>query len=267
MGFVSRSTIFRSAMGMTIQTGRGVASCSAMPGPAAPARPPAPSTDRPIVLLIALGVVVAAALGAAAFLVFGGDDGGGGASRAPLAGNGGDRESGTVQVQFEPTEVLSHNGGGPPVQLSPEQVTALVGTARQYLDGAVIEPLRSGEPAADISGLFDAATAAQLTGLARPALFEEGLPPATGGVDATTSKLVVNGLSDGSGAFVLATVGSDVEITAATDEGDLRIHRITELTLVPDGVTWKIAGFEVIVDRQGPGVKKPAATASSTGAQ
>ena len=77
----------------------------------------------------------------------------------------------------------------------------------------------------------------------------------------------MNALSDGSGAFVLATVGSDVEITAGTDDGDLRIHRITELTLVPEGVAWKIAGFDVIVDRQGPGVKQPTATASSTGPQ
>jgi hypothetical protein len=153
------------------------------------------------------------------------------------------------------------------VQLSPEQVTAIVGTARQYLDGAVIEPLRTGKPAADMSGLFDAATIPQLSGLARPALFDEGLPAATRGVDATTSSLVVNGLSDGAGAFVLATVGSDVQITAATDDGDLLIHRITELTLVPEGPAWKIAGFDVIVDRQGPGVKQPTATASSTGPQ
>jgi hypothetical protein len=215
------------------------------------------------VLLIALGVVVVAALGAAAFLFFGSDDGDDAPNRSPLA-NGASEETGTVTVQFEPTEVLSHNGAGPPVQLSPEQITAIVGTARQYLDGAVIEPLRTGEPAADISGLFDAATSPQLNGLARPALFDEGLPAATGGVDATTSSLVVNGLSDPAGAFVLATVGSDVRITAATDDGDVLIHRITELTLVPEGAAWKIAGFDVIVDRQGPGVKKPTATASST---
>jgi hypothetical protein len=236
-----------------------------MSGPAAPPRPPAPSHDRPTVLLIALGVVVVAALGAAAFLVLGGDDDDGGPNRSPLATS--KNETGTVQVQFEPTQVVNLNGAGPPAQLSPEQVTALVGTARQYLDGAVIEPLRTGKPAADISGLFDAATAAQLTGLARPALFEEGLPAATGDLDATTSRLVVTGLSDGAGAFVLATVGSDVEIVAATDDGDLRIHRITELTLVPEGATWKISGFDVLVDRQGPGVKQPSATATSTAAQ
>ena len=172
-----------------------------------------------------------------------------------------------MQVQFEPTEVLSHNGAGPPAQLSPEQVTAIVGTARQYLDGAVIEPLRTGKPAADVSGLFDAGTSPQLNGLARPALFDEGLPAATGGIDATTSSLVVNGLSDGAGVLVLATVGSDVQIIAETEDGDLLIHRITELTLVPEGIAWKIVGFDVIVDRQGAGVKKASATASSTGAQ
>jgi hypothetical protein len=251
---------------MTQHIGHGVASWSAMSGPAAPRRPPAPSHDRHTVLLIALGVVVAAALGAAAFLFFGNDDGGDSPSRSPLA-NGGSEESGTVQVQFEPTEVLSHNGAGPPAQLSPEQVTAIVGTARQYLDGAVIEPLRTGKAAADISGLFDAATIPQLNGLARPALFDEGLPAATGGIDATTSSLVVNGVSDGAGAFVLATVGSDVQIIAETEDGDLLIHRITELTLVPEGIAWKIAGFDVIVDRQGAGVKKASTAASSTGAQ
>ena len=219
-------------------------------------------------LLIALGVIVVAALGAAALLFFGGSDDGGdrGASRSPLA-SGAAEASGTVQVQFEPTQVQSLNGAGPPAQLSPEQVTAIVGTARQYLDGAVIGPLRTGKPAVDVSSLFDAATIPQLNGLARPALFEEGLPAATGDINATTSSLVVNALSDGSGGFVLATVGSDVEVTAGTDDGDLRIHRITELTLVPEGVAWKIAGFDVIVDRQGPGVKQPTATASSTGPQ
>jgi hypothetical protein len=228
------------------------------PGP--PPRPPAGTADRHTMLLVALGVVVVAALGAAAFLFFGGDDDDGGrASTPPREG------SASINVDFQPTQVLSHNTGTP-AQLSPEQITAIMDTAGQYLDRAVIEPLRTGEPVGDVASLFDAATAAQLTGLSRPALFEEGLPTASGDIAATAKYVNLDGLADGFGTFVLATVASDLEIVAETDDGELRIHRITELTLVPEGPAWKIAGYDVVVDRTGPGVKKPRAAATSTGA-
>lgn len=214
-------------------------------------------------LLVALGIVVVAALGAAALLFFGGgdDDGGGGGGSGGLASPSTNPAS--VNVEFQPTQVVSHNGG-PPVQLSQDQVNAIMQTAAGYLDLGVIEPLKTGKPAGDVSSLFDPAAGAQVNGLARLALFEEGLPAATGGLDAKASSVTVNGLSDGAGTFVLATVGSDVNIVAETDDGQLQIHRITELTLVPEGTTWKIAGFDVIVDRKGPGVNKPTAAATSS---
>jgi hypothetical protein len=247
-------------MGMNQHIGLGMASCSAMSSGSDP-RPPAGAVDRPTFLLVALGIVMVAALGAAALLFLGGGDdsngGGGGGLLAPSTA------AASVNVEFQPTQVVSHNGG-PPAQLSQDQVDAIMQTAGSYFDLGVIDPLTSGKPAGDVSALFDAAAGAQINSLARLALFEEGLPAATGGLDAKASSVTINGLSDGTGTFVLATVGSDVNIVAKTDDGELQIHRITELTLVPEGATWKIAGYDVIVDRQGPGVKKPTVTASST---
>jgi hypothetical protein len=207
-----------------------------------------------------LGIIIVAALGGAVLLVFSsdGDGGGGGTNSAPFS-----TESASVNVQFAPTTVNNFSGGGFPAALSPEQVTAIMDTAGKYLDQAVIEPLKTGEAAPDVSALFDPATAAQLSGPARGALFDEGLPRASGGITATAPVVEVSGLSDASGAFVLATVGSTVDIVAETDDGDLTIHRVTDLTLVPDGPTWKISGYKVTVSRQGAGVKNPTAAAEA----
>ncbi len=221
-------------------------------------RPNAGGTHRPTALLVVLGVVVVGALVAAAIVLFVAGDGGKDRDSS-LAGKPA-KPSASVNVQFEPTSVVSQNGG-PPAQLSLDQVNAIMDVAGQYLDLAVIQPLKTGRPAPDISGLFDPAAAAQLSGLGRGALFEEGLPAATGDITATAPVVEVTGLSDGTGAFVLATVGSTVDIVAETDDGEVTIHRVTDLTLVPDGAGWKISGFKVLVDRQGAGVTQPAATA------
>jgi hypothetical protein len=218
-------------------------------------RPDAGESHRPTTLLVVLGVVLVGALVAAAVVVF--VVGGGGDDRdSTLAGKPA-KPSASVHVQFEPTSVVSQNGG-PPAQLSLDQVNAIMDAAGKYLDLAVIEPLKTGKPAPDVSGLFDPAAAAQLNGLGRGALFEEGLPAATGDITAIAPVVEVTGLSDGSGTFVLATVGSTVDIVAETDDGEVTIHRVTDLTLVPDGAGWKISGFKIQVDRQGAGVTQPA---------
>lgn len=244
---------------MTQHTGPRVASCSAMSRPASAVPPPAHENERPTVLLIVLGVVLVAALGAAAFVTFTGDGDNGGGGKSVFRST----DSASVNVDFKPTSVTSHNAGVP-VQLSPEQTTAIMDTASKYVDAGMIQPLKTGQPVGDVSALFDAATAAQATGPARGALFDEGFAAVSGDINATATGVGVNGLSDGAGTFVLATVGSDLTIVADTGDGELRIHRLTELTLVPEGATWKIAGFDVLVDRQGPGVKNPTATAKST---
>jgi hypothetical protein len=197
---------------------------------------------------------VLALLAGAGFVFFGGGDGG--------VGGGGDTVS-IGEVELTVGEVRNENAG-PPAQLPAdvqEQVMATVGT---YVKGALIDVVRNGEPAKDLATVFDAGAAARLDGPDRATLLEAGLPELTGDFTPSAQPVILTGLSDGSGAFVLASVAFTYTAKAEVDKGTVTITRVTELTMVPEGATWKITGYDVVLTRDGPGNASTTTTVASS---
>lgn len=119
----------------------------------------------------------------------------------------------------------------------------------QYLDRAVLTPLRSGH-AGDLAPLFTAAALERVNGPDRAALVDEGLPNATdialGSATAQLTALV------GPEGVHLLVAGIKLVVNAKVAGAPLTIQRNGELTLVVDGDSWRISSYDVSVARDGP---------------
>jgi hypothetical protein len=140
----------------------------------------------------------------------------------------------------------------------------VIATVGAYVDGGLIEPMRNGEASADIAGAFEAGAAAQLDGPDRGALFDEDLPEVTGSFTPAAQPVTISALSDGAGAFVIATAQLVYSAEAETADGSVIVSRTAELTLVPEPDGWKIMGYEVLVSRDGPGITATTTTVASS---
>jgi len=119
----------------------------------------------------------------------------------------------------------------------------------QYLDRAVVTPLRSGL-VGDLAPLFTAPALERLSGPDRAAMIDEGLGGATD-ISVATAAAQLTALVGPEGVHVIVA-GIDLAVTAKWRGGPVAIHRSGELTLVVDGDAWKISGYDVRVDRDGP---------------
>ena len=120
-----------------------------------------------------------------------------------------------------------------------------------YLDRAVLQPLRSGQPAGDLSALFAGPALDRMSGPDRAALVDEGLPKATQ-LKVTTAEADLTALigPDGVGAL---TAGIKVVVTGAVEGAPLTVERTGELLLAGDGPTWRVAGYDMRVTRDAAG--------------
>jgi hypothetical protein len=119
----------------------------------------------------------------------------------------------------------------------------------QYLDRAVLTPLRSGH-AGDLAPLFTAPALDRLNGPDRAALVDEGLGSATD-VALGTASAQLTALIGPEGVHLLVA-GINLVVDAKVAGAPLTIHRSGELTLVVDGDAWKIMSYDVQVARDGP---------------
>ncbi len=196
--------------------------------------------------------VVLALLAGAGYVFLGGDSGGGGGDSVSIG-----------DVELVVGEVRNENAGFPaqlPVEVQ-EQVMATVGS---YVEGALIDVARDGEPGADLATVFDAATALRLEGPDRAVLLEEGLGDLTGDFEPRAQPVILTGLSDGTGAFVLVSAAFTYVAVARVEKGKVTITRVTELTMVPERATWKVTGYDVVLTRDGPGVGTTTSAAASS---
>jgi hypothetical protein len=118
----------------------------------------------------------------------------------------------------------------------------------QYLDRAVVTPLRSGR-AGDLAPLFTAPALERLGGSDRAALIDEGFGGATE-ISVATAAAQLTALVGPEGVHLIVA-GIDLAVTAKVNGGPVAIHRSGELTLVVDGDAWKITAYDVRVDRDG----------------
>ncbi len=156
----------------------------------------------------------------------------------------------TADVGFSVGSV-NVESAGPPTELPApvvEQITALVDT---YVQRATVDPL-TGKDADAVSELFTPFAAATLEGPDRASLVDEGIGPATKDIAAKTATVNLDGLADRAGNVVLVAATLALDIETATDAGPLRIARLGELVLVPEGFDWKIGSYDLAVERDTP---------------
>ena len=186
-------------------------------------------------------------------------------------GGGNDNATKTTTSDAGPGVTLTLEAGdiatdsaGPTTAFSPAQAQQVMATIRTYLDGAVIKPLRSGEPAGDLSAVFDAGTLARVTGIDRGVMLEEGLPKVTGDIAIVGKPVNFVGLGDQSGNLVLVTasVQFTVDGTIVGIKAPLHIDQHGDLVLAPDASgAWKVTSYRMAVTRSGGGIDT---TTSST---
>jgi hypothetical protein len=157
----------------------------------------------------------------------------------------------SANVKLVAGQVRNENAG-PAAQLSPDAQAAILKAVGEYVDKGVIKPVQKHRKAPDLSALFDQGTAARLTGFDRGALFEEGLPKVTA-LKAQADPVELTALSDANGTFVLVTAKFNFTLDAKTAHGAVTVKRATELTFAPQGTEWRITGYDVRVERSGPG--------------
>jgi hypothetical protein len=133
--------------------------------------------------------------------------------------------------------------------LDAARVDAVTTAVHDYIDRALVGPIRNGTPT-DLAGLLTAPALEGLLPAQRGALTDEGMPAAA---DAAVERqqIDVSGLvaPDGS-AVAIATV--DIAVSGTTDAGPVRTTRTGTLTYVVESGTWRIDAFELDVAREQP---------------
>jgi hypothetical protein len=135
-----------------------------------------------------------------------------------------------------------------------------------YLEIATVEPLRTAQPAGDLSGVFDAAALARANGVDRPTLVDDGLPRVTGDLGVVVEPVASTGLGDQDGNLVAVTASVNVDVTGGTAaEAPLGIKRFGYCVLVPDPAgVWKVSSYSIVVTRDGGGLDATTSTAETT---
>jgi hypothetical protein len=205
---------------------------------------------RRIWLAVTGGLFVIAAIAVAALVLGGGsDDSTANQATTSTAGPG-------VTITLQAGDIAT-DSAGPATSFSAAQAQQVLTTIRAYIDQAVVEPLRSGEPAGDLSAVFDAGTLARVTGVDRGVMVEEGLPKVTGDLTVAAKPVSFVGLGDQSGGLVLVTasVQFTVDGTIAGIKAPLRIEQHGDLALAPDASgAWKVTSYRMAVTRSGGGI-------------
>jgi hypothetical protein len=153
---------------------------------------------------------------------------------------------GVFRVEALDVQALGEPGNLPDVVRS--RAAAVL---NQYLNNAVLLPLRTGEPAFGLPDLFAGPALERASGPDRAALVEEGLPAATEiRVEDASATLTTLSPADGQIALVVATI--EMKLAALVGVTPVAIQRTGELILGPEGDRLKITGYHVRVTRDTP---------------
>ena len=141
-------------------------------------------------------------------------------------------------------------GDRTPAQLAPNVLAAVKSTLDQYLNVAVVAPIRTGQKAADLGPVFTGPALAQAAGPDRAALVDEDLPAAPAAAVPTASA-ALTALVGPDGPVVIS---AEIHVAASGKAagGDLAVDRTGELVLSPDGDAWKVSAYSIKVNRHLP---------------
>ena len=129
----------------------------------------------------------------------------------------------------------------------------------------MIKPLRTGEPAGDLSTVFDAGTLARVTGVDRGHVRGRAAEGHRRHHRRGQARDFV-GLGDQSGNLVLVTasVAFTVDGRISGVKAPLHIEQQGDLVLAPDGETWKATSYRMAVTRSGGGERPRPSTPATT---
>ena len=181
---------------------------------------------------------------------------------AAACGNDGSDESASTTIEV-PEGIVGVESVGGPVELPKKVRDQVLEGVRTYVENGVVSTLRNGKPG-QLGPAFDEAALAGLGTDAGRSMLDRGAPAATGDVRAQAQPVVLVGLADAAGTVVLVAAHLDLEVVAGTDDGDLTVHRVGDLTFAPVENTWKITTYDVAVTRSGAGVETET-TGAATG--
>lgn len=142
-----------------------------------------------------------------------------------------------------------------------DQAAQLVNT---YVEGAVVTALRTGTSDPNLAQAFTPDAAAKLTGPDHTVVTDDGVEKATGSIAASRADVALTALADTGGKVVLVSAALALDVRAPVTGGTLHVTRVGDLLLAPSNGAWRIAGYDLAVTRDGPGVRAGAASGTAT---
>ena len=123
-------------------------------------------------------------------------------------------------------------------------------TLNRYLQAAVLQPLRSGGPAGDLTPLFTSPAVQRVLagGPDRFAFIDENLPPVSD-LRQEAALAGLTALAGPDGVLTVVTVGLDLRLIGHIAGAPVRVVRTGELVLVPQGGSWRIDAYDIRVTR------------------
>lgn len=149
------------------------------------------------------------------------------------------------------------------VKLSDDVKAQVTATLSNYLEKAVVEPLRTGQAAVGLDAVFTPVALARLTPGSpdRAALVEE--PGAAGSVvmpDKEDVALTVLASQAGEAAIISAAI--DFAVVVTTPSGHVRVARSGEVVLLPTLPGWRVDSYDVVTKHDS--LPPPAPTTTTT---
>ena len=140
------------------------------------------------------------------------------------------------------------NATNPP---SGDITAAVHATLDTYLAVAIVAPLHSGAPAADLSAVLSPAALERVTSdpAARATLVDEGLPPMTTSIAAERARATLSSVAGPDGQPAVVGAQLDLVIRATGPTLDIDIVRQGEVVLVPEAGGWRIDSFVLTTKR------------------
>jgi hypothetical protein len=125
----------------------------------------------------------------------------------------------------------------------------VLATLNQYLDAAVLTPLRSGGPAGDLVPIFTPLAVDRVTsGPDRSAFIDEGLP-ATTDIRAQAAVAALTALAGSDGIVSVVAANLDLRLAGSAGGAPVTVAHTGDLVLLPDGPTWKIDAYDIRASR------------------
>jgi hypothetical protein len=128
---------------------------------------------------------------------------------------------------------------------------AVLATAQEYVDSAILAPLETGKLGRGYPALFAAGIRPAATGSDQPVLTDLSVGK-TRTLNEQSTPVAVSALVDPFGTLVYVATKFAVKVQATKANGTITIDRAVELTLEPVGRTWLVVAYRVTATRTAP---------------